>query len=136
MSLLLMYPDHTAIHIWDEEVALFEFINFFLFTLILIDKFLTLIFFLQERDPKKFINHGRKIANLPQPNEDWFQTVLSLPGLKDLCMTDYSTINTRCLMHSWRDDTQRPRHFISRLVRYLSHSMSCVCYIFRSGGDS
>ncbi|XP_050877908.1 uncharacterized protein LOC127081728 [Lathyrus oleraceus] len=40
-----------------------------------------------ERGPQKFINHGRKITNFPQSNKDWFQAVLSLSDLKDLCMT-------------------------------------------------
>ncbi|CAL5208852.1 unnamed protein product [Lathyrus oleraceus] len=60
-----MYPDHTSRHIWDKE----------------------------DRDPLKFINHGRKTIGLPRPNEDWFQVVLSLSGLKDLCMTNYITVN-------------------------------------------
>ncbi|CAL5195609.1 unnamed protein product [Lathyrus oleraceus] len=42
LSLLSLYPGHTVIHIWDEE----------------------------EHDPQKFVNHGRKIVMLPQPNED------------------------------------------------------------------
>lgn len=55
---------------------------------------MTLIFiFFQQCDPHKFINHGRKIIGFAQPNEDWFQTVLSLSDLKDLCMVGYITIN-------------------------------------------
>ncbi|KAI5392767.1 hypothetical protein KIW84_060077 [Lathyrus oleraceus] len=42
LSLLPLYPDHTAKHIWNGE----------------------------ERDPQKFVNHGRKIVSLPQPDED------------------------------------------------------------------
>ncbi|XP_050919381.1 uncharacterized protein LOC127136915 [Lathyrus oleraceus] len=64
-SLLPMYPYHSDRHIWDKE----------------------------ERDLQKFLNHMGKIVVLPLPNEDWFQSVLSLSGLKDLCMTDYTTVN-------------------------------------------
>ncbi|KAI5404597.1 hypothetical protein KIW84_051670 [Lathyrus oleraceus] len=69
LSLLPLYPIHTTKHIWDKE----------------------------EHDPQKFLNHERKIVALPQPNEEWFQKVLSLSGLKDLCMTKYTTVNHRML---------------------------------------
>lgn len=50
-------------------------------------------YFFLERNPQKFINHERKITGFPQPNEDWFQEVLSLSGMKDLCMTAYTAVN-------------------------------------------
>lgn len=59
-------------------------------TLIIFNKF-------QEGDPQKFLNHTRKIVALPQPTEEWFQSVLSLSDLKDLCMTDYTTVNHEIL---------------------------------------
>lgn len=54
-------------------------------------------YFMQDRDLLKFINHKRKITGLSQQNEEWFQEVLSLYGMKDLCMTDYITVNHEML---------------------------------------
>ncbi|XP_050915752.1 protein MAIN-LIKE 1-like [Lathyrus oleraceus] len=69
LSLLPLYPDHTTRHIWDGE----------------------------ERGLQKFLNHGRKIVALPQPNEEWFHPVLSLSVLKNLCMTGYTMVNHKIL---------------------------------------
>ncbi|XP_050891419.1 protein MAIN-LIKE 1-like [Lathyrus oleraceus] len=80
LSLLPLYPYDTTRHIWDTK----------------------------QRNPHKFINHMRKITDLPQPNGDWFQTVLSLSGLKDLCMTGYTTIIHMILnafMERWHSGT-------------------------------
>ncbi|CAL5200862.1 unnamed protein product [Lathyrus oleraceus] len=44
LSLLPLYSDHTSKHTWDGE----------------------------ERGLQKFLNHGRKIVALSQPNEEWF----------------------------------------------------------------
>ncbi|XP_058733457.1 early nodulin-like protein 18 [Vicia villosa] len=44
------------------------------------------------RDPQRFYNHGRKIKDLAQPNEPWFQEVLEASGMRDLCMLGYDTI--------------------------------------------
>lgn len=52
LSVLPLYPNDTARHIWDGEVILFEFILCNLRSFIYY-KFLTL----QDRDPLKFINH-------------------------------------------------------------------------------
>ncbi|XP_050919958.1 protein MAIN-LIKE 1-like [Lathyrus oleraceus] len=65
LSLLPLYLDHTARHIWDNE----------------------------KRDPQKFVNHKRKIVALPPPNEDWFLSIMTLSGMKDLCMTGYTLVN-------------------------------------------
>ncbi|XP_050890136.1 uncharacterized protein LOC127095499 [Lathyrus oleraceus] len=51
----------------------------------------------QDLDPLKFINHGRKITNLPQPNEESFQAALSLSRMKDLFITGYITVNREML---------------------------------------
>ncbi|XP_050896273.1 uncharacterized protein LOC127103016 [Lathyrus oleraceus] len=61
-----------------------------------------------ECDPQKFLNHGRKIVALPKTNEEWFQSELSLSGLKDLCMIGYTTVNHNMLkafMDRWNSWT-------------------------------
>lgn len=37
--------------------------------------------------------HGQKIIGLPQPNKQWFQDVIKLSRLRDLCKIGYVTIN-------------------------------------------
>ncbi|XP_058762356.1 protein MAIN-LIKE 1-like [Vicia villosa] len=69
-SLLTGYADHAARRIWNGE----------------------------DRDPQRFYNHGRKIAGLVQPDESWFQDVLSASGLRDLCQVGYTTIHNGMLM--------------------------------------
>ncbi|CAL5205972.1 unnamed protein product [Lathyrus oleraceus] len=72
LSLMPLYLDHTVKHIWDGE----------------------------GRDPLKFINHGRKITGLSQSNDEWFQAILSLSGMKDLCKIDYVIVNHKMLSAS------------------------------------
>ncbi|XP_058726819.1 protein MAIN-LIKE 2-like [Vicia villosa] len=62
----------------------------------------------EEMDTQKFYNHGRKIAALVQPNEAWFQDVLSAFGLKDLCQVRFHTIHNGMLMafvERWHPET-------------------------------
>ncbi|CAL5185618.1 unnamed protein product [Lathyrus oleraceus] len=73
LSLLPFYPYHTARHIWDEE----------------------------DRDPLKFINHGRKFIGLLQPSDEWFQATLSLSGMQDLCKTAMSITVRRIHLMRW-----------------------------------
>ncbi|CAL5186646.1 unnamed protein product [Lathyrus oleraceus] len=69
LSMMPLYLDHTSRHIWDGE----------------------------DRGMLKFINHGKNITSLPQPNDKWFQAALSLYGMKDLCKTNYITVNHEML---------------------------------------
>lgn len=79
----------------------------------------------------KLINHWRKITSLPQSDEEWFQVVLSLSAMKDLCMTSYTMVNHGMLNAFVERCIWRPRHFTPRLVRCLSHLMMFhVCNIF------
>lgn len=41
----------------------------------------------------KIINHERKITDLLQPTNEWFQVALSLSRMKDLHKTDYVMVN-------------------------------------------
>ncbi|KAI5416315.1 hypothetical protein KIW84_041389 [Lathyrus oleraceus] len=61
-----------------------------------------------DRYPLKFINHRQKITDLPQPNEDWFKAALSLSGMKDLCMINYTTVNhwiLNAFVEKWHTET-------------------------------
>lgn len=65
-------------------------------------------YFLQDCDLPMFINHVQKITGLSQLNKDWFQAALSLYGIKNLCMTDYITINHKmlnALVETWHSET-------------------------------
>lgn len=69
--------------------------------MIIFDKF-------QERNPQKFVNHRRNIVAFPQLNEDWFQSVLFLYGMKDICMTSYALVNHDMLnafLERWHSET-------------------------------
>ncbi|XP_058727093.1 uncharacterized protein LOC131598517 [Vicia villosa] len=65
LSLLAGYIDHIARHVWNRE----------------------------DRVSLKFNNHGRNILSLQQPVEPWFQDVLTVSRLKDLCQIGYPTIH-------------------------------------------
>ncbi|XP_058727226.1 uncharacterized protein LOC131598662 [Vicia villosa] len=52
----------------------------------------------EERDPQRFYNHARKIVSIAQPDQRWFQDVLSASGLRDLCQVGYVTIPNGMLM--------------------------------------
>ncbi|XP_050914136.1 protein MAIN-LIKE 1-like [Lathyrus oleraceus] len=59
-------------------------------------------------EPEKFLNHERKINAFTQPNEEWFRSVLSLSGLKDLYMISYTTVNHKMLnelVERWNSET-------------------------------
>ncbi|XP_058742488.1 protein MAIN-LIKE 1-like [Vicia villosa] len=80
LSLLSLYSDHTARHVWDGE----------------------------DRDALKFINHGRKITSLQVPNELWFMDVLRLSELRDLSRNGYPTVNHGMLsafVERWQSKT-------------------------------
>lgn len=107
LQLLPLYLDHTARHIWDEEVKLVWFIllNYVYYY---ITSFLHKFIFLQDHDPLKFINYERKITDFPQSNDKWFQVALSLSEMKDLCKTDYVTVNHRkfnAFVERWNTET-------------------------------
>lgn len=52
-----------------------------------------MMYFLQYRDSLKYINHGRKIVRLQEPEEQWFHDDMQLSRMRDLCMSGYTTIN-------------------------------------------
>ncbi|XP_050875957.1 protein MAIN-LIKE 1-like [Lathyrus oleraceus] len=106
-SLLLLYPNHTARNIWDEE----------------------------DCDSLKIINHGQKITSLPQPNEEWFYTALSLSGMKDLCMTDYITSNHWMLnefVERWHTETSLFHLPLGEMYITLD-DVSCLIHIMIRG---
>ncbi|KAI5388184.1 hypothetical protein KIW84_074034 [Lathyrus oleraceus] len=89
------------------------------------------LYFFQECDPHKFINHGRKITNLPQLNEDWFHGGLSLSGLKDLCMIGYTTVNHRTLpasLEKWHSDTSSFHLSLGEMFIALD-DVSCLLHL-------
>ena len=49
--------------------------------------------FAYEREMIKFVNHARKILNLEQDVDAWFQDVLRYSRIASLCATGYKTIN-------------------------------------------
>lgn len=51
------------------------------------------VFFLQESDCLKLINHDRKILELEEPTATWFVDVIRYSGLVDLYSSAYMTIN-------------------------------------------
>lgn len=62
--------------------------------LILIKLRLILVYlFLEEHETVKFVNHVRKILNLEQDVDAWFQDCVCYSGFTGLCSTGYMTIN-------------------------------------------
>lgn len=48
-----------------------------------------MIYFSAERDALKFINLAHKFIGLQLPNKEWFQDMLRLSGLRELCSIGY-----------------------------------------------
>lgn len=104
--MLPLYSDHAARYVWDGE-GKFNFIHSLKNKFVIIFK-VSDNFFLYDRYALKCINHGRKIIGLLQPAEQWFQDVMQLYGLTDLCMVDYLTINHSMLfafVERWHSKT-------------------------------
>lgn len=79
----------------------------------------------------KFINHGRKITGLSHPNEEWFQAILSLSGMKDLSMTGYITVNHRMLnifVERWHNETSSFHHLLGEMPITLD-DVSCLLHL-------
>ncbi|XP_058746036.1 uncharacterized protein LOC131618897 [Vicia villosa] len=63
---------------------------------------------LTSRDSQRFYNHGRKIKDLVQPDQPWFEEVMAASGPRDLCTLDYHTIHNGMLaafMERWHPET-------------------------------
>ncbi|XP_050895819.1 uncharacterized protein LOC127102495 [Lathyrus oleraceus] len=93
------------------------------------------LFFLQDSDPLKFINHGRNITCLHQPNDEWFQTNLSLFGMKDLCKTVYIKVNHDILnafVERWHTETSSFNLPLGEMSITLD-DVSCLLHLLLRG---
>ncbi|XP_050902122.1 protein MAIN-LIKE 1-like [Lathyrus oleraceus] len=103
LSLLSLYSNHTAKHIWNKE----------------------------DRDPLKIINHAWKITGLPQPTDKWFQAALSLFGMKDLCKTNCVTVNQGMLnafVERWHTETSS-FHITLCEISITLDNVSCLLHL-------
>lgn len=97
--------------------------------------FLTMMYFLQYYHALKRINHGRKIVRLQQSKEWWFEGVIQLYGLRDLCMINYTTINHGMLSTfvEWWHSKISPFHLLHSEMSITLDDVSCLLHLLISG---
>ncbi|XP_058751984.1 protein MAINTENANCE OF MERISTEMS-like [Vicia villosa] len=102
-SLLIGYADHAARCIWDGD----------------------------SRDSQRFYNHGRKIRDLAQPDQPWFQEVLAASGLRDLYMLGYYTIHNgmpAAFVERWHLETSS-FHLLHGEITITLNDVACLLHL-------
>ncbi|XP_058750872.1 protein MAIN-LIKE 1-like [Vicia villosa] len=82
-------------------------------------------------DTQKFYNHGKKIVDVVQPDEVWFQDVLSASWLKDLYQVGFHTIHNGMLMafaKRWHPETSS-FHLPHGEVNITLEDVACLLHI-------
>lgn len=124
--LLPIYVEHVDRHVWEGEILLY-FIWF-----ILIELRLMLVYlFLQEHEMVKSINHARKILNLDQNADAWFQDCVRYSGLAGLCSTRYMIVNHGMFVtfvERWHKDTSF-FHFPHGEMSTTLGDVSCLLHL-------
>lgn len=85
--LLPLYAKHVTRHVWEEKVYLFTFTYT---NWVVID---VGIFIFSGDETVKFVNHFKKILNLEQNVDAWFQDIVCYYWLVGLCSIWYMTIS-------------------------------------------
>lgn len=105
-SLLYLYGDHAARYVWKWDVYLFTFaLHIFYTNLIAID---VAIFIFVGASMFKIRNPGRKILELEQNEDDWFQNVLCFSRLAGLYVVGYKIVNCgmqTTFAETWHSET-------------------------------
>lgn len=98
-SLLLIYAEHVARHVWEGKLyLLLRYIYF-----IVIELWLMLIYlFLQEHETIKSVNDSKKILNLEHNADTWIQDEVCYFRLPGLCSTRFKVVNHGIWWFLWR----------------------------------